>query len=101
MSYSMSEGSSSILVKDDSLLEGWEADFIKYLDSEGFENWGKKGYFSGINWIYVNLNNKKFAFGIPGIPITTPVGNHAITIEEFKTIYNIYKKYDGKEPLEF
>ena len=100
MSYSMSEGSSSFLIKDDSLLESWESDFIKYLDSEGFENWGKKGYFSGINWIYVNLNNKKFAFGIPGIPITTPVGNHAITIEEFKTIYNIYKKYDGKEPLE-
>ena len=31
--------------------------------------------------------------------ITTPVGNHAITKEEFMKIYDIYKKYNQEHPL--
>ena len=41
---------------------------------------------------YINLNNKRYAFGLPGISITRPVGEHAITKEEFMLIYDIYKK---------
>ena len=99
MTNNISEGSSSFLIKDEDLLLGWESNIIKYLKSEGFVSWGKKGYYDGINWIYININNKLFAFGMPGIPITTPVGNHAITFEEFLNIYEIYKKYDINHPL--
>ena len=38
---------------------------------------------------------------MPGIPLVTPIGNHAITIEEFMIIYDIYKKYKGKKVLVF
>ena len=99
MEHYISEGSSSFLVKDDDLLQKWNSEFIKYLHSEGFKSWGKKGYFDGINWIFVNINNKLYAYGIPGIKITTPIGNHAISVEEFKLIYDIYKQYDDNHPL--
>ena len=97
------KGTSTFLVKDESLFKGWDAEFLEYLYSEGFKSWKTKGYFNGIDWIYINLNSKTFAFGIPGIPVVEAIGNHAITINEFKIIYNIYKKYiDLKlDPLEF
>lgn len=95
----MSRGSSSFLIKDEELKKGYESSFIDFLHSEGFKTWGRKGYYSGIDWIYVNINNKKYAFGVPGIAVTEPVGEHAITIEEFKIIYEIYKKYDPEYPL--
>lgn len=38
---------------------------------------------------------------MPGVGLAEPLGNHAITIEEFKTIYSIYKKYEGKELFVF
>ena len=95
----MSEGSSSFLIKDDELLNGWYSSFVEFLKNEGFHTWGRKGYFDKVNWIYINLNTMKFAFGIPGVAITEPIGKHAITKEEFIQIYNIYKKYDKEHPL--
>lgn len=95
----ISYGSSAFLIKDNELKKGWDSTFISFLEKEGFKTWGKKGYFTGINWIYVNIINKIYAFGIPGVGITTPVGNHAITKKEFMKIYNIYKKYDKEHPL--
>ena len=100
MSSSISEGSSSILVKDEELRNGWDSVFIDFLDKEGFHTWGRKGYYVGITWIYVNLNTKTYAFRLPGIPITQPIGMHAVTKKEFMDIYNIYKKYIGLGPLE-
>jgi hypothetical protein len=38
---------------------------------------------------------------MPGVPLVKEIGNHAITIEEFKSIYAIYKKYEGKESFVF
>lgn len=95
----MSQGSSTFLIKDEELKKGYESPFVKVLHSEGFKTWGVKGYYDGIDWIYVNINNKRYAFGIPGVAITEPVGEHAITIEEFLIIYDIYKKYDSEYPL--
>ena len=51
--------------------------------------------------LYINLNTKTIALGMPGIKLFEPIGNHAITIKEFKFIYVIYKKYEGKQVLEF
>lgn len=95
----MSQGSSSFLIKDEELKRGYESSFVKFLHSEGFKTCGRKGYYSGIDWIYVNINNKRYAFGVPGVAVTEPVGEHAITIEEFRVVYEIYKKYDSEQPL--
>ena len=38
---------------------------------------------------------------MPGIKVVQPIGNHAVTLDEFMAIYNIYKKYEGKSPLVF
>lgn len=70
--------------------------FISYLQDEGFEKWSKSKYYPSVDWLYVNLNSKRYAFGIPGIPVTKPFGNHAVTIDEFKVIYEIYRKYEDK-----
>lgn len=94
---SIGEGSSAILVKYDSLCE-LDSEFIKWLREEGFQSWQhSKGYLCG--WVWVNLNSKVYAKGIPGIKIVSSVGEHAVTADEFKTIWSIYKKYEGLEPL--
>jgi len=87
----VSDGSACILVYDDSLAEGSDADFYGWLRMEGFKLWDAHGYWKGVTCAYVNLNSKIFAPGMPGIKITTPLGHHGITIQEFKTIYDIYK----------
>lgn len=51
--------------------------------------------------VWVNFNNKLFAIGKPGIRCYEEIGHHAITVDEFKTIYAIYKKYEGKAPFMF
>ena len=97
----ISVGTAAILVKDDSLKESG-GDFIKYLRSEGFGLWTKsKGRFDGVDWVYVNLNSRTYAYGMPGIPITIPFGDHAVTSEEFRTIYEIYRKYEGTSVFAF
>lgn len=65
---------------------------MKELKHGGGRRGKRKGYYNDIDWIYVNINNKRYAFGVPGIAITEPVGKHVITIKEFKIIYVIYKK---------
>lgn len=99
---SISDGTGAILVKDISLKGNPSADFMKYLRNEGFKMWSKsKGSYDGVDWVYVNLNSKRYAYGMPGIPVTNPFGNHAVTIDEFKVIYEIYRKYEDKLVLSF
>ncbi len=98
---SISFGSAAVLVYDESLKEGYESNFYKWLRENGFKSWGKHGFFDGCPWIFVNLNNKIYAFGMPGIQITQEFGNHAVTIDEYMEIYNIFEKYQGKKTLEF
>ena len=38
---------------------------------------------------------------MPGVSLALPIGNHAVTIDEFKTIYAIFKRYEGKELFTF
>lgn len=83
-------GSAAIIVYGDSIEHFSGTDLHKFLIEEGFDSWiHAKGY--PMNWVYVNLNSKVYAKGMPGINITPHLGNHAVTIDEFMTIYNIYK----------
>lgn len=84
----------------DKSFESPDAPFINWLRSEGFTFGGYHGNY-GCWWIHVNITRKQFAYGMPGVPLAKPIGNHAITIEEFHTIYAIYKKYSGKEVFVF
>ena len=95
----ISVGSACFLVKDKDLLKGVESEIANWLGKEGFELC--KGWWTGVDWIYININSKTYMGGMPGISVTTPVGEHAITIEEFKAIYSVFKKYEGKTVLSF
>ena len=92
------------LVSDKSIKNlgnGKVCNFYNWLLSEGFTRAEiGKGFWAGVSWLYVNINNKTVAPGMPGIKLLEPVGNHAITIDEFKTIYYIYQNYEGKPLLE-
>lgn len=44
----------------------------------------------------MNITRKEYAYGMPGVSLAKPLGNHAITIDEFMTVYSIFKKYEGK-----
>lgn len=94
----MGEGGAAIIVKDPSFRKFDETEFKRFLDNEGFEKWYYSKNFE-TTWVYVNINSKTYAKGMPGINVTAHLGHHAITIEEFKTIYNIYKKYEGLSVL--
>ena len=45
----------------------------------------------GIDWLYINIESKVFRKGRGGIALTKVVGDHAITFDEFVSIYNISK----------
>ena len=97
---SISSGTAAIIVYDDDLRD--QTDFFDWLKAEGFYRWAHaKGWFDGVCWVYVNINSKRYAPGIPGIPITQAFGFHAVTIPEFREIYGIFKKYERLSPLRF
>ena len=90
----------AFLVKDESLLDT-DAPFFDWLLDNGFQKGWHKGHWDGCDWVFINITHKLYACGMPGIKIVQPIGDHAITIEEFMQIYNIYEKYKGLEPLKF
>lgn len=97
------EGTAYFLVDIRNQKEDLQGDnlFTTWLLSEGFKRHevyqGSPIFASGV---WVNLNNKLFAIK-QGIRCFEEIGHHAITIDEFKTIYEIYKKYNGKAPFVF
>ena len=76
------------------LIKGNLNDIIGYLSKNGFTKWSDKGYYNECNWVYVDLQTKIFAPGIPGIKITNVVFNHSITLNEFINIYEIYLSHE-------
>lgn len=99
MNQSSFDKSSTFLVEDKSL--GFlDAPFYDWLKENGFKKWGCHGNY-GMSWVFVDISTKIYACGIPGIPVVDSyVGNHAITINEFFEIYNIFKRYENLNPLE-
>lgn len=84
----------AFLVADKSL-ESIHAPFFEWLRKEGFTFGGYHGNY-GCWWAHINITRKQYAYGMPGVSLAQPIGNHAITIDEFISIYEIYKKYEGK-----
>ena len=75
-----------------------ESKFIDFLRSEGFRC--KYGFWD-CPWVWVNIETKVYGRGRPGVAYAGVIGGHAISIDEFMTIYDIYKKYSGLKVLEF
>ena len=94
----ISTGASCFLVVDKSLKQGWHSPIYDWLKGEGYIGWGRKGTYN-TDWIYINIYSKVYAPGVPGVGVTKVVGDHAITFDEFQTIYNIFKKYEGLSVL--
>ena len=71
-------------------------ELLEYLDKERFSC---TAGFWGCPWYFIDIVNKKYKPGRPGLSYGKVIGEHAITFEEFKTIYDIYKKYKGLSDL--
>lgn len=97
-------GTAYFLVHDENLDKCYqEGDpFISWLFSEGFGiHEVYHGVWQSVTTVWINLNTKIIAFGMPGVRCFEEIGHHAITIDEFKVIYAIYKQYEVKAPLVF
>ena len=95
----ITRGNLCFLVKDKDILRWTDSEFIIWLENQGFEQF--KGWWDGVDWVYININSKTYMCGMIGVDVMEPIGNHALTTDEFMTIYNIYKKYDGKSIFSF
>ena len=62
----------------------------EYLKERGFSC--KAGYW-GCPWYFVDIKNKIFLPGRPGVSYGEVIGGHDITFAEFKSIYSIYERY--------
>lgn len=78
----------------------YDTEIFKWLKSNGFRSASVSGNWR-CNWAFINIYNKIYALGRPGVGYAPVINNHAITIEEFKTIYEIYSKYLGKDLFVF
>ena len=90
----LKEGAATFFIYDKKLHHKDDDPFIVWLKSEGF----KAEYFGHgnvDNAIYVNINSKVYTWGMAGVGLSPVVGDHAIHIDEFKQIYEIFKKYSG------
>lgn len=94
------QGKTEAFLICDRSFEDCDAPFLAWLRSEGFKLAHHHGNY-GCWWIHVNLTRKQYAYGMPGVALVKPIGNHAITIEEFRSIYSIFKKYEGQDLFSF
>ena len=99
----ISDFGGALIVKDPSLklneqLESPE--FVRWLREEGFTKAFSKGWFDGVDWVFINIKAKKYQPGMPGIKVCRVIYEHAITIEEFMFIYHMVKKYEGLDLLQ-
>ena len=94
------EGKKKAFLVCDKSLKDCDAPLLEFLRKEGYTLGFHKGNY-GCPWIYVDITTKQYAYGMPGIEPVGAIGNQAITVNEFMTIYNIYKKYNGKSVFVF
>lgn len=77
------------------------SNFANWLEEEGFTKLKRieKSWFRSPSF-YVDINEKTYAPRMPGVAIYEAIGGRIVTADDFKTIYEIYKKYDGKGAFE-
>lgn len=93
----LSDNGSCILIFDSNERR---AELVDFFFKEGFQRAkNSRGSFGNSFFVFVNTHLKVFAFGMPGVEFARPFNEHAITIDEFYTIYNIYEKYRGLRAL--
>ncbi len=63
--------------------------FKSYLERECFRNPGNG--FWGCPWYFINIDSMVYIPGRPGVQYARPIADCAITEEESKTIWDIYK----------
>lgn len=90
----LNEGGVCFLVQieknDEDIKKGIDEDHFKqYLEQEKFKNPGFG--FWGCSWYFINIDSMVYVPGRLGIAYANPIGGHAITEEEFKTIWEIFK----------
>ena len=69
-----------------------------YLNENGFKiaTYGPMG-FDPCPWHFINLDNKSIAIGKPGVKYAEPYKPHAVLVEEFIFINEIYKTHKTLE----
>lgn len=96
----LNEGEVCFLVKiiknEEDMKKGIDEDHFKqYLEQEKFKNQGFG--FWGCPWYFINIDSMVYVPGRPGISYANPIGGHAITEDEFKTIWEIFKSKRKKK----
>lgn len=98
----LNEGEVCFLVKikknEEDMKKGIDEDHFKqYLEQEKFKNQGFG--FWGCPWYFINIDSMVYVPGRPGILYANPIGGHAITEDEFKTIWEIFKSKRKKKSV--
>ena len=95
----MRDGSSCFAVKDSGVkVSGRHADFIKWLNSEGFQHGGEYFHLTDNPFVFINVDSRLYEFGVWGAPLYTSIWhNKPIDSEDFKAIYAILSKYPFRE----
>ncbi len=91
------QGSSTILVSILNIDKKEKIEFLNYLQKNGFNIGLANEVIEKCNFLWVNINTRKAFHGLIGCPLCEPLGNQAITIKEFKTIFEIYRNYWKKK----
>lgn len=87
-------GAATFYIVDEKLEHKDGDPFISWLRQEGFE-WFSFGHPNCLHALYINVNSKVYTWGMGGVQLSPIIFNHAIHIDEFKTIYEIFKKYES------
>lgn len=82
----------TILIQDKRLTEETEAKkIVKFLEAEGYKKWAYGSRPEGMDKLYVCPDTKVYSFGKWCVGVTKPFAGKAISIDEFYTVFNIYK----------
>lgn len=76
-------------IQEEKTRENYQNHFREYLESEGFKNPGFG--FWRCPWYFINIESMVYVPGRPGVQYAKPIGGCAITEDEFKIIWQIFK----------
>ncbi len=93
------QGSATILVSFYNKNETQRIEFLSYLQKNKFDTEIVEKDFEKYKFLWININSKSIHHGLIGCSMCEPLGNHAVTMEEFKEIFEIFKKYVNKKDL--